>query len=259
MHDTDSLIVDGNPIVFIKEGPTKQAAGTHPGILWLGGFKSTMDGTKAQCLAQWAVDVGRACLRFDYSGHGASGGRFEDGTIGRWLDEAHAVFEQQTEGPQILVGSSMGGWISLLLLRRHIRDAGLDGSRIKGIVLIAPAADMTERLIWKNASPEIRHEIETKGVFMRPSAYDDGDYAITRDLIAEGRDHLLLGSPLSTGCPVRILHGIEDPDVPWQLSLEIAETLTCDDLTITLVKDGDHRLSTPANLRLLTDTIDSLY
>ena len=257
MDHTDSLIVDGNEITFIKDRPAQQGA-QHPGIMWLGGFKSTMDGTKARSLAQWAAGQGRTCLRFDYSGHGTSGGRFEDGTIGRWLNEACAVFEQQTDGPQILVGSSMGGWISLLLLRRHIRDNGLDNSRITGIVLIAPAADMTERLIWKNASPEIRHEIETRGVFMRPSAYDDGPYAITRDLIEEGRQHLILDTPLETGCPVRILHGLQDPDVPWQLSLEIAETLVCDDLTITLVKDGDHRLSTPANLRLLTDTIASL-
>ena len=250
-------ITDHPPIAYIHEEPATGGNGTA-GVIWLGGFKSTMDGTKAQALAQKAREAGFGCLRFDYSGHGSSGGGFADGTISRWLDEADAVFSQLTTGPQILVGSSMGGWIALLLLRRHLARMGASKSRIAGLVLIAPAADMTDRLIWQKCSPEIRREIETTGVFMRPSAYDDGPYPITRALIEDGRNHLMLDTTLPVDCPVRILHGIEDPDVPWQLSMEITAMLEGDDITVTLIKDGDHRLSRPQDIDLLTATVTGL-
>ncbi len=250
-----TLSADGEDIAWLRDG---DPASDRPGFIWLGGFRSDMTGTKARALAGQARAEGRACLRFDYSGHGASSGTFEDGTIGRWLAQSMAVFDALTAGPQILVGSSMGGWIALLMLRAHLAAVGRRDMRIAGLLLIAPAADMTERLIWANASDEVRRAIAVDGVYMRPSAYGDGDYPITRSLIEDGRNHLLLGTPLDTPCPVRIVHGLEDPDVPWQLSLEIAETLASDDLSITLVKDGDHRLSTPDQLKHVFDALAQL-
>ncbi len=250
-------IPDHPPIAYI-DGKPAVGDNDSTGIIWLGGFKSAMDGTKAQALALKAKQTGFGCMRFDYSGHGASGGDFADGTISRWLDEADAVFTRLTTGPQILVGSSMGGWIALLLLRRHMARKDADDSRIAGLVLLAPAIDMTERLIWQKSSSEIRREIETTGVYMRPSAYDDGPYPITRELIEDGRDHLMLGTALAVDCPVRVLHGIDDPDVPWQLSMELADMLEGDDITVTFVKDGDHRLSRPQDIDLLTTTVTGL-
>ena len=187
--------------------------GAAPGLLWLGGFNSDMKGIKALALDAWATEHGRACVRFDYSGHGESGGKFVDGTIGRWLEDSLAVFEQFCIGPQVVIGSSMGGWMALLLARevaKRPRNASL-----VGLVLIAPAPDFTEELMWKGFSSEIRKEIETTGVWLRPSQYGDGTpYPITRALIEEGRNHLLLGGSIDVGCPVRILQGRQDPDVP---------------------------------------------
>ena len=165
--------------------------GASPGLFWLGGFKSDMGGTKAAALAAHAEKTGRAIVRFDYSGHGESGGRFEDGTVSRWLEEARAVFETFTTGPQILIGSSMGGWIALLLAREFMQRPGAHG-RIAGLVLIAPAADFTEVLMWPSLPEEVKREIEDKGVWMRSSAYGDGPYPITRELIEDGRKHLVL-------------------------------------------------------------------
>lgn len=231
--------------------------GDRAGVVWLGGFKSNMDGSKATSLEAWARSRGRACLRFDYSGHGLSGGEFRDGTISRWLAEAKQAFDTLTEGPQILVGSSMGGWISLLLAGAHLAETG-GTSRIAGMVLIAPAADMTERMIRDEARPEIRRAIEEDGVYLSPSAYGDGPYPITRALIEDGRRHLLLGGPIGTGCPVRILHGFEDPDVPWRHSVELVECLQAEDVTVTFVKGGDHRLSTERDIARLAAILDEL-
>src|ERR1700742_4625235 len=178
-------------------------AGAAPGLFWLGGFNSDMQGTKALALDAWAAEHGRACVRFDYSGHGESGGSFIDGTIGRWLEESVAVFERFCAGPQVVVGSSMGGWMALLLARELARRPA-SRAPLKALVLIAPAPDFTEELMWKGFSPEIRHQIETTGVWLRPSEYGD-PYPITRHLIEEGRNHLLLGSAIDVGCPVRIL------------------------------------------------------
>src|SRR6202163_3540189 len=188
--------------------------GGAPGLLWLGGFHSDMQGIKAVALDAWAAEHRRACVRFDYSGHGESGGSFADGTIGRWLEESAAVFEQFCVGPQVVIGSSMGGWMGLLLAREIARRRQSRAS-LTGLVLIAPAPDFTEALMWNGFSPEIRHEIETKGVWLRPSEYGE-PYPITRALIKEGRNHLLLGSAIEVGCPVRILQGGKDPDLPWQ-------------------------------------------
>ena len=216
--------------------------GAAPGLFWLGGFKSDMKGTKAAALDLWAAEKGRSCIRFDYSGHGESGGDFADGTIGRWLEESAAVFERFARGPQVLVGSSMGGWIALLLAR-EVRQRGASPGSVAGLVLIAPAVDFTEELMWKNFSPEVQRQIETEGAWQRPSQYSEAPYAITRELIEEGRKHLLLGGLIETGCPVRILQGVQDPDVPWQHAVDLSSRLARDDVVLTLVKDGDHRLS----------------
>ena len=222
-------------------------AGQAPGLFWLAGFNSDMVGTKALALDAWAAEHGRACVRFDYSGHGESGGRFEDGTIGRWLEESVAVFQQFCRGPQVVIGSSMGGWIALLLAREIAKYAG--GVSLAGLVLIAPAPDFTEELMWKGFSPEIRREIETRGVWLRPSEYGDGTpYPITRALIEEGRNHLLLGGSIDVGCPVRILQGAQDRDVPWKHALALAHRLPADDVVLTVIRDGDHRLSRPQDI-----------
>jgi pimeloyl-ACP methyl ester carboxylesterase len=223
-------------------------AGSAPGLIWLGGFKSDMQGTKALALDEWAAAKGRACVRFDYSGHGESGGAFIDGTIGRWLEESVAVFEQFCRGPQVVIGSSMGGWMALLLARAIAGRAAV-GASLAGLVLIAPAPDFTEQLMWNGFSPEIREEILAKGVWMRPSEYGDGTpYPITRALIEEGRNHLLLGSAIDVGCPVRILQGAQDPDVPWQHAFALAHRLPAEDVVMTMIQDGDHRLSRPQDI-----------
>jgi pimeloyl-ACP methyl ester carboxylesterase len=238
-------------------------AGKAPGVMWLGGFKSDMQGTKAQALADWAARAGRACVRFDYSGHGESGGAFTDGTIGRWLEESVAVFDRCCSGPQVLIGSSMGGWITLLLARELTRRQEKDSwknpkASLAGIVLIAPAVDFTEELMWKKFPPAIKKEIEETGKWTRPSEYDPDGYQITKQLIEEGRNHLLLGGMIETGCPVRILQGSLDPDVPWQHAVELVSRLAQDDVVLTMVKDGDHRLSRPEDLERLTKVVEEL-
>jgi len=236
--------------VRAREG---KSPGSAPGIFWLGGFKSDMQGTKAEALDRWAQAQGRACLRFDYSGHGESGGDFTAGTIGRWLTESLAVYRRFAHGPQVVVGSSMGGWLALLLARELRAQKGL--APIAGMVLIAPAVDFTEELMWKNFSPAIRREIEEKGVWLRPSEYAEGPYPITRGLIEEARNHLLLGGLIETGCPVHILQGVRDPDVPWRHAQELVARFARDDVVLTLIKDGDHRLSRPEDIERLTSAV----
>ena len=232
-------------------------SGSGPGIFWLGGFKSDMKGTKAEALSAWARQAGRECVRFDYSGHGESGGDFAAGTIGRWLEESLAVFTAYCPGPQVVVGSSMGGWIALLLSRqlRRCKAAGKASSgSIAGLVLIAPAVDFTEALVWQHFPAKVKREIEEAGVWHRPSEYGE-PYPITRGLIEDGRNHLLLGSMIETGCPVRILQGVQDPDVPWNHAVELTSRLAQDDVVLTLVKDGDHRLSRPEDLERLIKAV----
>ena len=226
-------------------------AGTTPGVFWLSGYKSDMKGTKAEALAHWAEQAGRACVRFDYSGHGESGGNFTDGTIGRWRDESLAVFDACCRGPQIVIGSSMGGWLALLMVQALRARAQNGTASVVGLVLIAPAVDFTEELMWKRFTPEIRRALEENGVWTRPSPYSDEPYLVTRQLIEEGRNHLLLGGMIETGCPVRILQGVEDTDVPWGHAVELVSRLASDDVVLTLVKDGDHRLSRPEDIERL--------
>jgi len=220
--------------------------GGAPGLFWLGGLHSDMQGTKAVALDAWAAEHHRACVRFDYSGHGESDGDFIEGTIGRWLEESAAVFEQFCAGPQVVIGSSMGGWMALLLAR-EIANRAASRASLAGLVLIAPAPDFTEQLMWNGFSPEIQQEIQTKGVWLRPSKYGD-PYPITRALIEEGRNHLLLGSAIKVGCPVRILQGAQDPDVPWRHAFALAHRLPADDVVLTVIQDGDHRLSRPQDI-----------
>jgi pimeloyl-ACP methyl ester carboxylesterase len=250
---TNSAAPDQEP-AFIRVGQDSGArriavrarAGGSPGLFWLGGFNSDMKGTKALALDAWAAEQGRACVRFDYSGHGESGGAFIDGTVGRWLEESIAVFEQFCRGPHVVIGSSMGGWMALLLAREIARRRA-GGASLAGLVLIAPAPDFTEALMWNGFSPEIRREIETRGVWLRPSQYGE-PYPITRALIEEGRNHLLLGSAIDVGCPVRILQGGQDPDVPWQHAFALVHRLPSDDVVLTMIQDGDHRLSRPQDI-----------
>jgi pimeloyl-ACP methyl ester carboxylesterase len=249
----DSVAPEQEP-AFIEVGnndgqrriAVRARAGAAPGLFWLGGFNSDMKGTKAVALDAWAAEHGRACVRFDYSGHGESGGKFADGTIGRWLEESVAVFTQFCDGPQVVIGSSMGGWMALLLARELAKRGEGRGS-LAGLVLIAPAPDFTERLMWNGFAPEVRDEIMTKGVWHRPSQYGE-PYPITRALIEEGRNHLLLGSQIDVGCPVRILQGAQDPDVPWQHAFALAHRLPSEDVVLTMIQDGDHRLSRPQDI-----------
>lgn len=226
----------------------RHLVGKSPGILFLPGFKSDMAGTKAEALAAAAAAAGRAFTRFDYFGHGQSDGDFRAGTIGRWAEDAIAVLDEIATGPQILVGSSMGGWLMLLAaLERPERVAGMVG--------IAPAVDFTEILMWRRLAPEARAALTRDGVWLRPSAYADEPYPVTMRLIEEGRRHLLLPGPIALSCPVRILHGMQDEDVPWQHSLDLIAALQGPDVALTLLKDGDHRLSDPENLARLTGLV----
>lgn len=227
--------------------------GKSPGLFWLGGFKSDMKGTKAEALDRWAEANGRACVRFDYSGHGESSGNFTEGTIGRWLEESLAVYARFAKGPQVVIGSSMGGWLALLLARAL--SGRKDLAPIAGMVLIAPAVDFTEELMWKEFPEAARREIEQKGAWMRPSAYGEEPYPITRGLIEDGRKHLLLGGLIETGCPVHILQGVQDPDVPWRHAVELVSRYSRDDVVLTLIKDGDHRLSRPEDIERLIAAI----
>ena len=243
-------MIEGQPSFL--EGPNgrlayRRVAGATPGLFWLGGYASDMAGTKATFLADRAAQQGRAFLRFDYSGHGDSDNRFEDGTIGLWLEDALAAFDRLTEGPQIVIGSSMGGWIaSLLALRR--------AGRVAGMVLIAPAADFTEELILKTLPEDLRTRLFAEGRIAEPSPYG-GVTVVTRRLVEEGRRHLVMGGEIAIHCPVRILQGMRDEDVPYAHALAFADRLASRDVALTLIKEGDHRLSGPVDLERLAAAV----
>ncbi len=229
----------------------RKTAGASPGVIFMGGFNSDMTGTKACALEAACRNEGRAFIRFDYSGHGESSGAFTDGTIGGWTDDAIAVLDQVSDGPQVLVGSSMGGWIMLLVaLARPARAAGLVG--------IASAPDFTEELMWRRFDDDIRQGLLRTGVHHRPSEYDDDPYPITMKLIEEGRNHLLLERPIAIHCPVRLLHGMKDRDVPWTTAPRIAEKLLAEDVRAMIIKDGDHRLSRDQDVLRLCVTVEEL-
>lgn len=225
--------------------------GKSPGVVFLGGFMSDMDGAKALAVEAWAGARARAVVRFDYTGHGASSGEFVDGTIGRWAADAVLVLDQLCEGPQVLVGSSMGGWIMLLAaLARPEKVAGLLG--------IAAAPDFTEDLIASMLSPDQRRALARDGRIEVPNDYGDDPYTISMNLIEEARDHLLLGSPIPIHCPVRLIHGLKDSDVPWQTSQRLSGSLESGDVEVILVKDGGHRLSEDRDLARLTAVLNAL-
>jgi pimeloyl-ACP methyl ester carboxylesterase len=219
--------------------------------VFLGGFMSDMTGTKAQALDRFCAARGQAYLRFDYFGHGASSGAFKDATVGRWRTDALAALDRLTEGPQVLVGSSLGGWIMLLAALAR-------PDRVHALVGIAAAPDATEDLMWAELDAEKRQTLLRDGFLRLPSDYSPEGYVYTRALIEEGRCHLVMRAPIPIACPVRLLHGMRDSDVPWQTSLALAEKLESPDVAVTLIKDGDHRLSTDPNLALLARTLDAL-
>jgi pimeloyl-ACP methyl ester carboxylesterase len=228
-----------------------RSPGRGPGVVFLGGFRSDMTGTKALFLESRARAEGRAFLRLDYSGHGASSGAFEDGCIGDWAEDALAAFDTLTTGPQVVVGSSMGGWIALLLARAR-------PDRVAGLVGVAAAPDFTEDLVWDRMSAAERDVMLRDGWVAQPSAYDGGGYVYTRRLIEDGRRHLLLRSPLHLPCPARFLQGTADADVPQAVALRLLEHATGPDIRLTLVKGADHRMSSPAALELLGNTVAEL-
>lgn len=236
---------DGERIAY------RQITGRGPGILWLSGFRADTGGTKAAHLAGWAARRGLAFTAFDYFGHGRSSGDFAAGTIGHWLADTLAILDDVTKGPQLLVGSSMGGWLALLVARTR-------PERVAGLVLIAPAINFTEDLIWGRATPEIRREIMENGVWYRPSAYDPQPYPITRDLIEEGRVHLLPWGRIRLSCPVHILHGKKDEDIPFERSRLLADQLASPDVILESIELGDHRLSKPEDLARLEQAVGRL-
>ena len=229
----------------------RRTPGRTPGVVFLGGFRSDMTGAKAIALEAHCRRAGRAFVRLDYRGHGESSGRFEDGTIGLGVGDAIAVLDRATEGPQLLVGSSMGGWIMLLAALAR-------PERIVGLIGVAAAPDFTEDLVWARYPETVRDTVMRDGVFMQPSEYDPNGYPITRALIEDGRQHLLLRAPIDIRRPVRLIHGMRDPDVPWQTALRIAERLQSDDVAIALVKDGDHRLSREQDIARICAAVDEL-
>jgi len=229
----------------------KGAGDGRPGLLWLGGFRSDMLGTKAEFLGQWAAANGRAFLRFDYSGHGESDGAFEEGCIGDWAADAHSVLAHLTDGPQILVGSSMGGWIATLLARAL-------PEKIAAIVYIAPAPDFTEKLMWPSFTQAQRDQILREGKIELPSDYSDEPEIITRRLIEDGRRHLVMTGPIAICRPIRILQGMKDDAVPYAHALAFADLLDSEDVEVTLTPQGDHRLSTPADLARLAAILERL-
>jgi len=243
-HDLQFLDLPGGKIAY------RAVTGCGPTVLWLGGFGSDLEGTKAQVLSDWAQAQGRAFIRFDYFGHGRSEGRFVDGTISRWREDALHVIDTLTDGPLILVGSSMGAWIACLA-------AVVRSARVAGMVMIAPAADFTSALVEPQLSPDARHVLARDGVWLRPSDYGDPQ-PISRALLEDGARWSILPGPIPTAAPVRILQGREDPDVPWAHALALSQALESQDQVFSLIRDGDHRLSRPSDLKRIIEAVEEL-
>ncbi|MFC5586623.1 alpha/beta fold hydrolase [Nitratireductor kimnyeongensis] len=234
----------------------RQRAGSAPGLVWLAGYKSDMLGTKAEALDAWAAERGHAFLRHDYSGHGESGGAFKDGTISFWLEQSLGVFRAFTEGPQILVGSSMGAWIALRMAQ-ELNRAG-EGARLAGLLLLAPAPDFTSELVEPKLTAANRRQLEDMGYMEEPSDYSDEPYIYTRALFEDGKRNRVLDGILDTHCPVHILQGKADPDVPFTHAMRLTEHLPADDVTLSLIGDGDHRLSRPQDIALILRSLEGL-
>lgn len=249
---------------FLDRGTHKLAfhklAGAGPTLVWLGGFRSDMTGSKAMTVESYAKGRGQACLRFDYAGHGQSTGAFTDGTVGSWTEDAAAMVEAETEGDLILLGSSMGGWIGLLLAMEEAKRAKTAGhkSRIRALVLIAPAPDFTQKLMWPKFSDEEKETILLEGQLIQPNPYDPEPTIITRKLIEDGKTHQILDDTIETKCAVRILQGVLDDAVPHTHALKLMDALAGEDVVMTLIKDGDHRLSRDSDLQTLVRVLDAL-
>lgn len=252
MNETPAshLDVDGINIAY------RRRDGRQPGAVWLGGYRSDMLGTKAEALDGWAQTSGHAYLRFDYSGHGESGGAFADGTISLWLAQSLAVFRTLTVGPQILVGSSMGAWVALRLIQELERVG--ESHRIGGLVLIAPAPDFSADLVEPDLTAAQRRDLADKGFFETPSEYSGEANIFTRALIEDGRRNLVLTGPIHTFCPVHVLQGMRDPDVPYAHALKLVGLLPADDVTLSLVPDGDHRLSRPQDIAMILKAVETM-
>lgn len=249
MQDHMLNLGDGTRLAYRRHKAV--STGGRPTIVFCPGFRSVMSGIKGEFLAEMTAEEGLGYACFDYRGHGASSGRFEDGTIGAWLADLLAIIDDATSGPLILVGSSMGAWLAVLAARDR-------PDRIAGLIGVAAAPDLTEDLIAAKMDEAARSAIALDGIWYRPSTYEDGPYPITKTLLEEGRNHLVLRGPIAIDAPVRLLHGIADPDVPWRQSERLMMALASDDVRLTLIKDGDHRLSRPADLTLLADTVREL-
>ncbi len=246
----DFLKIDGVDIAY------RHQPGRSPGIVWLGGYRSDMLGSKAETLARWADDNSHAFLRLDYSGHGESGGEFSDGTISIWLNQALVAFRQLTSGPQIVVGSSMGAWIALRLAQELQRLGESD--RLGALVLLAPAPDFTRELMEPQLTPGQKKELAERGYLEEHSEYSPEPNIYTRALFQDGAENLVMTGPIDTHCPVHILQGMADPDVPHTHALKLATLLPADDVTLALVPDGDHRLSRPQDLAMLVAAVGGL-
>lgn len=253
MTETQPQILDvaGVPIAV------RHREGREPGVMWLGGYRSDMRGTKAEALDAWAQKSGQAFLRHDYSGHGESGGIFRDGTISLWVEQSLAVFRAFAHGPQILVGSSMGAWVALRMIQA-LRETG-KGGNIAGLLLLAPAPDFTSELIEPNLTAQHRRDLEEKGYFEEFSEYSpDYPNIYTRALIEDGEANRVMNGPVDTHCPVHIIQGIKDPDVPHTHALKLVSHLPADDVTLALVPDGDHRLSRPQDIAMILRAVEEL-
>jgi pimeloyl-ACP methyl ester carboxylesterase len=249
MQEPDHLIVDGVSIAV------RRVPGVEPGVVWLGGFRSDMKGSKAEALAEWAAARGRAFVRFDYSGHGESAGRFVDGTISRWLAESLAVFRHFTNGRQILVGSSMGAWIALRMVEELRRG---QADRIAGLVLVAPAPDFTSELVEPALTRAQSRALARQGFFEQSSRYSPEPTVYTKSLIEDGRGNRVLTGPVDTHCPVHVMQGMADPEVPHSHALRLVSLLPADDVTVSLVPDGDHRLSRPEDIDMLIRAVEEM-
>lgn len=251
-HEATQIDVGGIAIA-VRHRP-----GREPGIVWLGGYRSDMMGTKAAALDAWAGEHGLAATRHDYSGHGESAGELTEGTISRWLEESLAVFRRFTKGRQVLVGSSMGGWIALRMVQ-ELQKAG-EGERVAGLMLLAPAPDFTVELMEPELTDAQRRALETQGYFEETSEYSDEPNIYTKALFDDGRANRVLEGIIDTHCPVHILQGMADPDVPYSHAMRLVEHLPADDVTLSLIRDGDHRLSRPQDidmmLRILASMVD---
>ena len=235
----------------------RHRAGKSPGLVWLGGYRSDMIGTKAEALDQWAVNNGHVCCRHDYSGHGQSGGEFIDGTISRWLEESLAVFDTKCAGgSHILVGSSMGGWIALRMCEELAKRG--ESHRLKALLLLAPAPDFPHYLMKPHLSEDQKQQLETRGYMEEPSEYSDEPNIFTKALFDDGDKNRVMEGMIETGCPVHILQGMNDPDVPYQHAMQLVTHLPNENVSMTLIKDGDHRLSREQDIALLLRTVETL-